>query len=311
MATVAELAPVSSPDGPSSPYAPGAISVVVITRNRRDGAMQTVERLLTLPERPQVIVVDNGSTDGTMHAVRRGFAEQVRLLALHENRGAAARTVGVQAASTRFVAFSDDDSWWEPGSLARASRILDSYPRLALVAARILVGADRRIDPTCVAMERSPLEVGTDLPGPAVLGFVACGAVVRRDAYLECDGFRHGFGVGGEEALLAIDMARRGWHMSYVSDVIAHHHPSPARDARARRRRLVRNTLWQAWLRRPWSYGVKEILRVARGGLKDHDQWRGLVQAVAGVPSVIRDRAVVPPHVEQWLRTLEAHEHRR
>src|SRR3712207_8738424 len=43
------------------------------------------------------------------------------------------------------------------------------------------------LDPTCVAMARSPLDVGTSLPGPAVLGFVACGAVVRRDAYLECD----------------------------------------------------------------------------------------------------------------------------
>jgi glycosyltransferase involved in cell wall biosynthesis len=51
--------------GGSLPFAPGEISVVVITRNRRRGAIHTVQRLLALPERPNVIVVDDGSTDGT------------------------------------------------------------------------------------------------------------------------------------------------------------------------------------------------------------------------------------------------------
>jgi GT2 family glycosyltransferase len=304
---VARSRPARDSCGGSLPFAPGEISVVVITRNRRHGAMHTVQRLLTLPERPDVIVVDNGSTDGTSTALRRAFSD-VRLVTLEHNRGAAARTLGVESAATRFVAFSDDDSWWEPGSLAHATRILDSYPRLAILAARILVGPERRIDPTCAAMARSPLEVGAKLPGPAVLGFVACGAVARRDAFLECDGFRHGFGVGGEETLLAIDLVRRGWLLAYVSDVVAHHHPSPARDPGARRRQLVRNALWETWLRRPWSYAVREGFRVARRGVTDRDQWRGLLDALAGVPAIIGDRAVVPPHVENWLQTLEAHE---
>jgi GT2 family glycosyltransferase len=302
---VTRFRPVKGSCGGSLPFAPGEISVVVITRNRRDGVMHTVQRLLTLPERPDVIVVDNGSTDGTSTALREAFSE-VRVVTLEHNRGAAARTLGVESAATRFVAFSDDDSWWAPGSLAHAGRVLDSYPRVAVLAARILVGNERRIDPTCAVMARSPLDVEAELPGPAVLGFVACGAVVRRDAFLECDGFRPGFGVGGEETLLAIDLARQGWLLSYVSDVVAHHHPSPTRDHRVRRRRLVRNALWEAWLRRPWSYGVRKSLRVAGRGVTDRDQWRGLLEALAGVPAIIRDRAVVPPHVEGWLRTVEA-----
>lgn len=295
--------------GGSLPFKPGQISVVVITRNRRRGAMHTVQRLRTLPERPEVIVVDNGSTDGTSDALGDAFSD-VRLVTLEHNRGAAARTVGVEQATTRFVAFSDDDSWWEPGSLAHASRILDSYPRVAILAARILVGPDRRLDPTCAAMAMSPLDVEADLPGPPVLGFVACGAVVRRNAFLECDGFRRGFGIGGEETLLAIDLVQEGWLLSYVAEVVAYHHPSPVRDPRARRRQLARNGLWEAWLRRPWAYGVRKSLRTARRGLADRDQWRGLVDALAGAPAILRDRAVVPPHVERWLRTLEAHEQR-
>ena len=281
------------------------ISVVVITHNRRREAAHALEHLVTLPERPEVIVVDNGSTDGTSGALREAFPD-VRVIALESNCGAVARTTGVEHAATRFIAFSDDDSWWQPGALERASATLRAFPRLGLVAARILVGSEQRVDPTCVAMQQSPLDVDEDLPGPAVLGFLACGAVVRRDAYLECGGFSRILGFGGEEELLALELVRRGWFLSYVSDVVAHHHPSPRRDARARRRRLTRNALWVAWLRRPWSYGIRAAFRMAHLSLSDMSRLLGLVEAVAGFPSVIRERAVVPAHVEGWLRELEA-----
>ncbi|MFL6243063.1 MAG: glycosyltransferase family 2 protein, partial [Acidimicrobiia bacterium] len=70
--------------------------------------------------------------------------------------------------------------------------------------------------------------------------------------------------------------------------------------------RLTRNALWVAWLRRPWSYGIRAAFRVAHQSLSDMTRFLGLMEAVAGVPFVIRERAVVPPHVEGWLRVLEA-----
>jgi hypothetical protein len=50
-----------------------------------------------------------------------------------------------------------------------------------------------------------------DLPGPPVLGFIACGGIVRRAAFLEVGGFNSRLGVGGEEELLAVDLTARGW----------------------------------------------------------------------------------------------------
>jgi len=92
------------------------IGVVIITYQRREEALGAVERLTALGEQPPVVLVDNGSTDGTADAVRRRFP-QVDVLALDWNSGAVGRNLGVRRLTTPYVAFCDDDTWWEPGSL--------------------------------------------------------------------------------------------------------------------------------------------------------------------------------------------------
>src|SRR5207248_2896968 len=91
------------------------VTVVVLTHARVREVSQTVERLLRLPERPAIIVVDNGSTDGTSDILTYRFPN-VRIIALERNIGAAARNVGIRAASTPYVALCDDDTWWAAGS---------------------------------------------------------------------------------------------------------------------------------------------------------------------------------------------------
>ena len=67
-----------------------------------------------------MILVDNGSTDGTVAAVRDARPD-LRVVRLGTNRGAPARNLGVRLAATPYVAFADDDSWWSPGALAGPS----------------------------------------------------------------------------------------------------------------------------------------------------------------------------------------------
>src|SRR4051794_35052172 len=114
------------------------VAVVVITHQRRDELLLAVDRLLALPEQPHVVVVDNGSTDGTADAVRARFPE-VELVPSPENLGAVGRNVGVARLDTPYVAFCDDDTWWDPGALRTAADVLDAHPRLAVVTARIIV----------------------------------------------------------------------------------------------------------------------------------------------------------------------------
>ncbi|HEU4657075.1 MAG TPA: glycosyltransferase [Capillimicrobium sp.] len=274
------------------------------TRDRRSSLLHTLERLSALPERPPVAVVDNGSADRSPDAVRAAFPDVLVLEAGH-NLGAAARAVGARALGTDLVAFSDDDSWWAPGALARAAEHFAASPRLALLAARILVGDERRLDPTCARMAASPLGVVEGV-GPRVLGFVACGAVVRREPFLAAGGFHPRLQLYGEEALLAVDLASAGWELAYAADVVAHHHPTPAHPRPGRHMLEVRNRLWATWLRRPWRRALGETGAAVAGAGRDREAWRALAEAASGAAWVARERRVIPDPVERAVRRLEA-----
>jgi GT2 family glycosyltransferase len=216
--------------------------------------------------------------------------------------GSAARTLGVEVADTPLVAFSDDDSWWAPGALGRAATLFEAHPRLGLIAARIIVEPDGRLDPTCHGMRASPLDDEPDLPGPPVLGFLACAAIARREAVLACGGFHARYGFGGEEHLLAVDLASAGWGLAYVDGVIAHHEPAPG-PRRWQGADELRNLLWSTWLRRPLPRALQLTgALTARGG---DGTMRAIAAALRGLPWVMRERRVVPALVERRLRLLE------
>jgi GT2 family glycosyltransferase len=139
--------------------------------------------------------------------------------------------------------------------------------------------------------------------GPGVLGFLACGSVVRTSAYLEVGGFHSQFGIGGEETLLALDLTAAGWQCCHADDVVARHFPIPGPRSAARRRRQARNALWTAWLRRRPTSAVAESLRVLRAG-EPQIAVAALRDAAAGLRWVRAERRPVNRSVERDLARL-------
>lgn len=277
--------------------ASASIGVAVVTHNRRERLLASLEHLTRLPGRPPIVVADDRSTDGTRKAVSDRFPD-IRIIAPRAT-GAAARTEAADALGTDLVAFADDDSWWAPSAFARARAHFARSPQLALLAARVLVGPENRLDPVCDAMATSPLGTRPGLPGPAVLGFVACGAIVRREPFLAVGGFHPHFGIGGEEELLALDLRAAGGQLAYAGDVVAHHHPQTG-PRPGRSRHQARNAMWTAWLRRP----ARQALRVTAGSAIDEP--RALAGLLRALPWLLRERRAIPPDVEADVRTLEA-----
>jgi len=274
------------------------MSVVVATMDRREQLARSVPR-----HEGTLIVVDNGSTDGSPDAVlaARPDADVVRL---DHNAGAVARNLGVRRARSPYVAFADDDSWWAPGALRSAADVMDAHPRLAVLAARVLVGPQERVDPFSELLAASPLGREADLPGPSILGFLACGAVVRRDAFLAVGGFDRVIGFLGEEERVSLDLAAAGWGLAYVDAVTVHHHPLPTgRDPRARRRLQQRNALLTAWMRRPLPVALARTAGCVRHG--GPDGRAAAAAAARRLPRALARRRVVPAHVEAAIARLE------
>jgi GT2 family glycosyltransferase len=280
------------------------IGVVVITHNRCDELLRTLEHLTSLPERPRIVVVDNASSDDTCAHVAGRYPE-ISLLRQNRNWGAAARTIGARGLDTPYVALCDDDTWWAPGSLRLAADLFDRNPCLAILNARVLVGPMAWEDPACRAMAQSPLAAEEELPGAPLLGFLAGAVAVRRSAFLECGGFESRLFLGGEEQLLAVDLASRGWKLRYIPELVVHHHPSAIRDVCDRRRHELRNALWFAWLRRPLGSAVRRTIELARAA-PPRTALEGIGLALAGTPWVWRNRRVVSAEVESGLKRLDA-----
>ena len=276
------------------------VSVVVLTHNRCAELLQTLALLEQLPERPPIIVVDNASRDDTRDCVAQRHP-QVRIVAHPVNAGAAARNAGVACVRTAYVAFCDDDTAWAPGSLARAAALLDAWPRLGVVAARVLVGESCRVDPACERMAASRLPRG-DLPGPRLAAFMAGAAVMRVEAFRAAGGYHPRLFLGAEEMLMSLDLASQGWLIVYADSVTTHHRPSRLRDTRGRRLCLARNRVWVACLRLP----LREAWHVATQALREaHAQGLlapVLLAALRGLPWALAARRVVAEPVSRLWR---------
>lgn len=277
------------------------VTIVIASRDRRDELVGSIAA-----HRAPVVLMDNASSDGSAEAVRHAHPS-VEVVELPTNLGARARTLGVARARTPYVAFADDDSWWAPGSLRAAADLLDAHPDVAVVAARVLVGPEQRPDPFGEVLKGSPL--GPDrpggsglLPGPRVLGFMACGAMVRREAFLQVGGFDPVVRFPGEEERVALDLVAAGHHLVHVETLTVHHHPSRRRHSpEARITAVTRSGLLTAVLRLPWPAVVARIRAALQGGPATR---AGLRVAVRDLPAALRGRRVVPDEVLAALAVL-------
>jgi len=250
------------------------------------------------------VVVDNGSSDGTVAAVRATYP-QVTVLALAANRGAAARNLGVRDATTTFVAFCDDDCRWTQNALPLAVATLAAHPNVAVVNGRVCVGGERRTDAACLAMADSPLRNRTGATGTTIASFMAGASVVRRDAFLAAGGYHPRFLIGAEEPLLALDLREAGYDLLYVPDVVLIHTPATiSRDPAERRHLVLRNLLWTAWLRYPFATACAETVVAIRAARHDRRARRAFFGALRGLTWVLRERRPVSRGIAHTFCTL-------
>lgn len=291
-------------------HPPPRTSFVIATRDRAVDLAETLGRLLDTTRCP-IIVVDNDSHDDSRDITtgisrRHPDGHRVRLIALSSNEGAVARNIGVAECQTPYVAFCDDDSWWQPDATAMAESEFDRHPKLAVLAARTVVEPGGRTDPFCDELANSPLGRPPDLPGPAILGFQSCAAVVRKAAFESVGGFSPVLHFRGEEQLLALDLAVAGWQLCYCPALVAFHRPSPRRGTpAAQRARVLRNDFLTSCMRRPPSVCLTRSATLLRAAARDPAHLRAAAEALTRLPAALNNRRALPAALEHQLRLLE------
>lgn len=109
------------------------VSTVVVTYN----ALPWVEQALESVRETELVIVDHGSTDGTLGRVRERFPEAIVLE--QENKGfGAGNNAGMLAASGRWYLLLNSDAWLEPGALDALVAFAEAHPDAAVVGPRLL-----------------------------------------------------------------------------------------------------------------------------------------------------------------------------
>jgi glycosyltransferase involved in cell wall biosynthesis len=115
-----------------------SIAVIIPVRNGAAFIEETLASIWAQIYTPlEVVVVDDGSTDGTQAKVRAIRAKPIRLLELGGVGPAAARNAGIRASNSDLLAFLDSDDLWVSGALHRLAKALAERPDAGLAQGMI------------------------------------------------------------------------------------------------------------------------------------------------------------------------------
>lgn len=234
------------------------IAAIICTHNRAEevrGAVQSLVRQ-TLPASAfEIIVVDNGSTDGTDRVVAELAAAAGNVRYVREERIglSTARNTGAAATSAPYVAYMDDDARAEPDwleSIVRAFREISPAP--AALGGRVTLDWDGPA-PTWFPPRYQSLYTWVDLgnqrrPIGSRGYIVGANMAFRRDVLNQVGGFRtdlgrHGTGLmGGEDTALIRTLLAARLPVHYEPAAVVAHRVPPER---RRKRWLYRRLFWE------------------------------------------------------------------
>jgi glycosyltransferase involved in cell wall biosynthesis len=227
------------------------ISVVIPTFNRRERLARVLRSLAEQDVEAafEVVVISDGSTDGTEEYLRSGGLPLPVKPLFQRNRGpAAARNNGVERASGELVIFLDDDVVAEPGLLQAHLRAHRRWGGRAVVIGPMLNPVDHAMSPW-IAWEQAMLHKQYDdmrdgKYGATARQFYTGNASVRREHLLEAGGFNSRF-RRAEDIELAFRLDDMGLTFHFAADAQGFHYAERS---------------YEAWKQSAHLYGRNEIV---------------------------------------------------
>ena len=233
-------------------------SVVVLTCNGREHLEECLGSLKDQTYKAlEVVLVINGSNDGSADFVRRRFGDFVRIIELPENIGyTGGNNVGLRAARGRYLALLNDDTRLHSDWLKNMVESLEKQADYGMAACKILsyyhpeiidnVGHIFCRDGTFRGRGRLEEDRGQYDREEEVLSPSGCAFLVRREALDEVGLLDDDFFIYGEDADLSLRIRLAGWKVVYVPSSIVYHKYSATTGAYSPFKAFLveRNRIW-------------------------------------------------------------------
>lgn len=195
-------------------------TIVITTLNRRDELTHAIDSCLSQSVDCEVIVVDDGSVDGTATMVRDRYPS-VRVFQATTSRGLIAqRNFAASVAKAEFVVSLDDDAHFSSTTIVEHTIREFDDPKIGVVTIPIVNFPGTQI-----------FQVAPDSSGPyATFPFIGAAHALRTQQFLAMGGYREEYVRQGEERDYAVRLLDRGYVVRMGSSDIVEHRPSPTRN---------------------------------------------------------------------------------
>ena len=297
------------------------VTAVILNWNGREYLADCLDSLRGMDyprERLELLLVDNGSADGSAGFVREQYPE-VQLIELPQNVGSCvARNLGVREARGEYIALLDNDAHVEAGWLRTLVEAVQAEPEVVCASSRLMNLAGDRVEfgGSSINFYGYGYQEGYDRGNVAAYTgthptiFPCIGAaLIRRDVYLEAGGLDEDYFIYYEDVDLGWRLWVLGYKVVYVGAAVAlhKHHGTQHQMPDASRRVLLERNAMLTWIKnydeehlaRVWPAGL--LLAIERlylmTGLDPHTYRLG-----ARAPEVIPPRRMLKG--ERWLRVL-------
>jgi N-acetylglucosaminyl-diphospho-decaprenol L-rhamnosyltransferase len=225
-----------------------SIDIVIVNWNAGPLLRECLESIVDVSETdlvPRTIVVDNGSTDRSLHALDE-MQIPVTVIRNERNRGfAAACNQGAKSSAAPYLLFLNPDTRLSTGALASSVAFMDrpEHQRIGILGIQ-LVDVTGRVTPTCARFPTAgrflAAMLGLDRALPRLFPphfmvewdhhdsrevdqVMGAFFLIRRSLFEALGGFDERFFVYFEEVDLSLRARALGWHTFYLSDVQAYH----------------------------------------------------------------------------------------
>lgn len=293
-------------------------SIITLNWNRREDLSRTLRLILQQAYQPrEIIVVDNGSTDGSVENVAKEFPE-VRLIPLPENTGVEGYNEGIRNAKGEYILLIDNDmDLRQQDTLEKALGHFAENPKLGAVALQVRLENGTELSPNNPKFWEEKGDAEHGYPCSTFDG----GGVAFRSAVLQQVGvYTQEFFVYHSEVDLSTRIWDAGFEIRYFPGIaVSHRHSPVSRNPDAHTFYATRNYLWYVWIYYPFGTGLWETLHFLQRSLlqnlragKSLGAWmRGLFAAVFGWWRVSRHRHPVKPETIRWMQQLRDEDRRR